>query len=145
MQEKLTKVKPRTIGQASRIPGVTPAAVSLVNVFIEIQGKETLHHPPIRSLPDVVTKNLLFSTTQRQIHSSAFPSITILLLPVKTAVMRSHPVSNKTVVCRPLKPGRLVNGVFRLHSLSFLSAAARKSMVGGGRSPGLRQTLSRLE
>ncbi len=39
MQEKLTKVKPRTIGQASRIPGVTPAAVSLVNVFIEIQGK----------------------------------------------------------------------------------------------------------
>ena len=39
MQEKLSKVKPRTIGQASRIPGVTPAAVSLVNVFIEIQAK----------------------------------------------------------------------------------------------------------
>jgi tRNA uridine 5-carboxymethylaminomethyl modification enzyme len=39
MQEKLTHVRPRTIGQASRIPGVTPAAVSLVNVFIEIQGR----------------------------------------------------------------------------------------------------------
>jgi tRNA uridine 5-carboxymethylaminomethyl modification enzyme len=39
MQEKLTHVRPRTIGQASRIPGVTPAAVSLVNVFIEIQAR----------------------------------------------------------------------------------------------------------
>jgi tRNA uridine 5-carboxymethylaminomethyl modification enzyme len=39
MQEKLAKVRPRTIGQASRIPGVTPAAVSLVNVYIEIQGR----------------------------------------------------------------------------------------------------------
>jgi tRNA uridine 5-carboxymethylaminomethyl modification enzyme len=39
MQEKLTKVRPRTIGQASRIPGVTPAAVSLVNVYIEIQSR----------------------------------------------------------------------------------------------------------
>jgi tRNA uridine 5-carboxymethylaminomethyl modification enzyme len=39
MQEKLTKIQPRTIGQASRIPGVTPAAVSLVNVYIEIQAR----------------------------------------------------------------------------------------------------------
>jgi len=39
MQEKLSHVRPRTIGQASRIPGVTPAAVSLVNVFIEIQAR----------------------------------------------------------------------------------------------------------
>ncbi len=39
MQEKLSKIQPRTIGQASRIPGVTPAAVSLVNVFVEIQAK----------------------------------------------------------------------------------------------------------
>jgi tRNA uridine 5-carboxymethylaminomethyl modification enzyme len=39
MQEKLTKVRPRTIGQALRIPGVTPAAVSLVNVYIEIQAR----------------------------------------------------------------------------------------------------------
>jgi tRNA uridine 5-carboxymethylaminomethyl modification enzyme len=39
MQETLTKIRPRTIAHASRIPGVTPAAVSLVNVYIEIQGK----------------------------------------------------------------------------------------------------------
>jgi tRNA uridine 5-carboxymethylaminomethyl modification enzyme len=39
MLEKLTRVRPLTLGQASRIPGVTPAALTLVNVFIEIQGK----------------------------------------------------------------------------------------------------------
>jgi tRNA uridine 5-carboxymethylaminomethyl modification enzyme len=39
MQEKLARVRPRTLGHASRIPGVTPAAVSLVNVYIEIQGR----------------------------------------------------------------------------------------------------------
>jgi tRNA uridine 5-carboxymethylaminomethyl modification enzyme len=39
MIEKLGKVRPRTLGQASRMQGVTPAAVSLVNCFIEIQGK----------------------------------------------------------------------------------------------------------
>ena len=40
MNEKLTRVRPRTLGQASRIPGVTPAAVSLINVYIEIQGRQ---------------------------------------------------------------------------------------------------------
>jgi tRNA uridine 5-carboxymethylaminomethyl modification enzyme len=39
MVQTLSRVRPRTLGQASRIPGVTPAAVSLVNCFIEIQGK----------------------------------------------------------------------------------------------------------
>ena len=39
MQEKLGHVVPQTLGQASRIPGVTPAAVSLINVYIEIQGR----------------------------------------------------------------------------------------------------------
>jgi tRNA uridine 5-carboxymethylaminomethyl modification enzyme len=41
MNEKLQRVRPRTLGQASRIPGVTPAAVSLINVYIEIQGRQT--------------------------------------------------------------------------------------------------------
>jgi tRNA uridine 5-carboxymethylaminomethyl modification enzyme len=39
MVEKLGKVRPNTLGQASRIQGVTPAAVALVNCYIEIQGK----------------------------------------------------------------------------------------------------------
>jgi tRNA uridine 5-carboxymethylaminomethyl modification enzyme len=39
IQETLIKIRPRTLGHASRIPGVTPAAVSLVHVFIEIQAK----------------------------------------------------------------------------------------------------------
>jgi tRNA uridine 5-carboxymethylaminomethyl modification enzyme len=40
MHEKLTKVRPQTLGQASRIPGVTPAALSLLHVYIEIQGRK---------------------------------------------------------------------------------------------------------
>jgi tRNA uridine 5-carboxymethylaminomethyl modification enzyme len=39
MQETLLKIRPHTLAHASRIPGVTPAAVSLVNVYIEIQAK----------------------------------------------------------------------------------------------------------
>jgi len=40
MREKMMHVRPRTLGQASRIPGVTPAAVSLINVYIEIQARQ---------------------------------------------------------------------------------------------------------
>jgi tRNA uridine 5-carboxymethylaminomethyl modification enzyme len=39
VQEKLNHVRPQTLAQASRIPGVTPAAISLVNVYIEIQSR----------------------------------------------------------------------------------------------------------
>jgi tRNA uridine 5-carboxymethylaminomethyl modification enzyme len=39
MRETLERVRPITIGQASRLPGVTPAALSLVHVSIRIQGK----------------------------------------------------------------------------------------------------------
>ena len=39
MQETLTRVRPQTLGQASRIPGVTPAAVSLLNVYLEVGAK----------------------------------------------------------------------------------------------------------
>jgi tRNA uridine 5-carboxymethylaminomethyl modification enzyme len=38
MREVLERVRPVTIGQASRIPGVTPAALSLVHVSIRLQG-----------------------------------------------------------------------------------------------------------
>ena len=38
MRETLERVRPITIGQASRIPGVTPAALGLVHVSIKTQG-----------------------------------------------------------------------------------------------------------
>ena len=41
MQEKLDRVRPQTIGQASRIPGVTPAALSLIDLLIEVHARET--------------------------------------------------------------------------------------------------------
>ena len=40
MVEKLIRVRPRTLGQASRIPGVTPAAISIVNVYVEMRQRE---------------------------------------------------------------------------------------------------------
>jgi tRNA uridine 5-carboxymethylaminomethyl modification enzyme len=39
MQETLTRVRPRTLGQASRIPGVTPAALSLLHVHLEVSDR----------------------------------------------------------------------------------------------------------
>jgi hypothetical protein len=42
MQEKLGRVRPQTIGQALAIPGVTPAAASLINIYIEIQGRKAV-------------------------------------------------------------------------------------------------------
>jgi tRNA uridine 5-carboxymethylaminomethyl modification enzyme len=38
MRETLERVRPVTIGQASRLPGVTPAALSLVHISIRLQG-----------------------------------------------------------------------------------------------------------
>ena len=42
MKEILTRVRPQTLGQASRIAGVTPAAISLIHVYIEIQGRKQI-------------------------------------------------------------------------------------------------------
>ncbi len=44
MRETLERVRPITIGQASRLPGVTPAAVSLVHVSIRLQGAKRGTH-----------------------------------------------------------------------------------------------------
>ena len=40
MQTTFERVRPHTLGQASRLPGVTPAAVSLLHVYLEIQGRK---------------------------------------------------------------------------------------------------------
>jgi tRNA uridine 5-carboxymethylaminomethyl modification enzyme len=39
MIEKFTRILPRTLGQARRIPGVTPAAVSLLHLHIELRSR----------------------------------------------------------------------------------------------------------
>ena len=44
--EKFTRVRPLTLGQALRIPGITPAAVSLVNVYIEIFQRRSAEQTP---------------------------------------------------------------------------------------------------
>jgi len=39
--EKLSRVRPKSIGQASRIPGITPAAISLLSFYVK---KRTASH-----------------------------------------------------------------------------------------------------
>jgi tRNA uridine 5-carboxymethylaminomethyl modification enzyme len=38
--QKLQQVRPQTVGQAQRIPGVTPAAISLLLVHLERQRRQ---------------------------------------------------------------------------------------------------------
>jgi tRNA uridine 5-carboxymethylaminomethyl modification enzyme len=37
VRQKLTRVRPTTLGQARRIPGVTPAAISVLDVYLSLQ------------------------------------------------------------------------------------------------------------
>jgi tRNA uridine 5-carboxymethylaminomethyl modification enzyme len=46
VREKLEKVQPRTLGQASRISGVTPAALSLLAVYLRKSAKSSLQTSP---------------------------------------------------------------------------------------------------
>ena len=36
IQEKLNRVRPVTLGQAARIPGVTPAAVAILDIYLSL-------------------------------------------------------------------------------------------------------------
>jgi tRNA uridine 5-carboxymethylaminomethyl modification enzyme len=38
VRQKLTRVRPATLGQASRIPGVTPAAIAVLDVYLGLAG-----------------------------------------------------------------------------------------------------------
>jgi tRNA uridine 5-carboxymethylaminomethyl modification enzyme len=35
VREKLTRIRPRSLGQASRISGITPAAISLLSIYLK--------------------------------------------------------------------------------------------------------------
>ncbi|MGE9266852.1 MAG: hypothetical protein ACQKBY_02050, partial [Verrucomicrobiales bacterium] len=39
-RQRLSTIKPRTLGQASRISGITPADVSLLIIWLEKKGKK---------------------------------------------------------------------------------------------------------
>ena len=38
-QQKLNRIKPRTVGQAARISGVSPADISVLLIWLEQQGR----------------------------------------------------------------------------------------------------------
>ncbi len=41
VRDKLGRVKPTTLGQAGRIPGVTPAAIAVLDVYLSLVGRST--------------------------------------------------------------------------------------------------------
>ncbi len=44
VSERLTKVRPATLGQAARIPGVTPAAVAILDVYLTVSRETSVAH-----------------------------------------------------------------------------------------------------
>jgi tRNA uridine 5-carboxymethylaminomethyl modification enzyme len=49
--QRLTQVRPETLGQASRIPGVTPAAVAVLGAFVGRLHQNTI--PAIADSPEL--------------------------------------------------------------------------------------------
>ncbi|MCC6763317.1 MAG: tRNA uridine-5-carboxymethylaminomethyl(34) synthesis enzyme MnmG [Deltaproteobacteria bacterium] len=47
IREKLSAVRPKTLGQASRIPGVTPAAIAILSVFLKSRQRREADDPAV--------------------------------------------------------------------------------------------------
>ncbi|MBE0711774.1 MAG: hypothetical protein IH583_05270, partial [Candidatus Aminicenantes bacterium] len=45
--EKLEKMRPATLGEARKIPGMTPAAVQNLSLYLEIQAKKWVSRAPV--------------------------------------------------------------------------------------------------
>ena len=39
VKQKLERVRPETLGQAGRIPGVTPAAIAVLDVYLSLEAR----------------------------------------------------------------------------------------------------------
>jgi tRNA uridine 5-carboxymethylaminomethyl modification enzyme len=52
-QVRFTEIRPTTLGQAGRIPGITPADIAMLAVWLEKLEREAvpLHQPPPASPP----------------------------------------------------------------------------------------------
>jgi tRNA uridine 5-carboxymethylaminomethyl modification enzyme len=40
MSQTLERIRPLSLGQASRLPGVTPAAISILMIYLKKRGSE---------------------------------------------------------------------------------------------------------
>jgi tRNA uridine 5-carboxymethylaminomethyl modification enzyme len=47
VRQKLVRVRPATLGQAGRIPGVTPAAVAVLDIYLTLRGAGSLAGEPV--------------------------------------------------------------------------------------------------
>jgi len=45
VREKLERIRPRTLGQASRISGVTPSAIAILDIYLERRRRERARSP----------------------------------------------------------------------------------------------------
>jgi tRNA uridine 5-carboxymethylaminomethyl modification enzyme len=45
-RQKLTQIKPQTLGQAARVSGVSPADISILLVFLKRAGESAVSTPP---------------------------------------------------------------------------------------------------
>ena len=55
VREKLLRIRPVSLGQASRIPGITPAAISILMIYLKNRSRLTVHS-------SLLKKNVMVST-----------------------------------------------------------------------------------
>jgi len=97
MVETLGRVRPRTLGQASRIQGVTPAAVTLVNCFLENPG------PPPHGVVDRLKTCLKPKPHLEQIGQLALRAPTARAIPAQGAALGLQCQCRRGLKARPIR------------------------------------------